>query len=140
MKLGLEVEGRFKGVQTLFVSEEEFTNQRFEIDCIIKDMVDIKHIYISDRNNRLDLEQPLELRRNLLVSIERTSIPNISIDPTITCVLLRVDTESFWALRPTDQVKFSKNHNVRTVTVENMSMTIPTDFDNDVELFQKSNL
>lgn len=136
MKYGLEVEGRFKGIKTLFVSEEEFTNKGFEIDCIVKDMIDIKHLYISDLNNRIDLEHEIRLRRDLVVSIERTSVPNVTIDPSITCILLRIDNSSFWALRSTDQVKFSKDHNVFAATVENMSKTIPSDFDDDQELFK----
>lgn len=150
MKLGKEVEGRLKGLRTLFMTADEAINlfaetgplkvkvkSKFKLnpEKLSEAITDVQAVYISDRANVLTPDHAVfEPIRSLdvVISVERTEVAEFW--PDDICVLLRVENPSFWYLKETDQVKFSYDQNVRCVTLENMSVTNPEDFRGDVQL------
>lgn len=146
MKIGIEVEGRLKGLPTLFMTANEalvFFNYKS-----LKDAVDpqhhkyidqVRHVYVSDHANILyatdycmvqwkDMAMPVTLERTFIDLCDAKEMPaNVTI-------MLTVDSRGFWNLRPQDQVKFSLNEHVHCMAVENMTVTEPKDFEGDIEL------
>jgi hypothetical protein len=126
-KIGIEVEGRFKGIKTLFIQAEEFDDAlRIPREC--------NHIYISDNENTLDLsaEEWDAWTERWLITVDVTDVcetprPGLNI-------MLRIDHPSFWYLKPTDQIKFEQDKNVWTIPVESMYRTFPEDFEGDIQL------
>jgi hypothetical protein len=143
MKLGIEVEGRFKGLKTLFMSAEEAAdifNPKAPLTLkmsqkAVKALGEVQAVYISDHQNTLRPDNPLfdQFRdTQLIISVEVTKLDQVW--PDDICVLLSVDSSSFWHLKETDQVKFNYEQTVYCVPLENMSHTYPEDFRGDIEL------
>lgn len=155
MKLGYEVEGRLKGLYTLFLSAKE-AKEFFEFSSLKEravpkgsaDSIDkVQHIYISDMANiigHLDycLYRWQELGLN--VTLEVTEVRNRASYPKNVSFMLHIATNlslryanSFFELAGTDQIKFAERegnaHLVYCVTKENMTKTWPSDFENDIE-------
>ena len=134
MKIGIEVEGRFKGLKSLFLTAEEYldmTSHEIERRASANN---VQQIQISDVTNRLDLTvlSLQMLADKYLLSIERTKVgPEYRGKIQ---VILWIDDESYLNLYPTDQIKFSKNRNVKLIAVENMFDTKPQDFNADVTI------
>jgi hypothetical protein len=170
MKKGIEVEGRFKGLPTIFMSAEEFLSESKEtlLNCCREE--NVCHIYVSDHKNVLDLseekdeeEQEQALRianpsqavdksfkylsdNGIMTSVERTELLYETAG-TINVLLLMPESvsNSFKYLKTHDQVKFHKENPfggaklekqpyVFTATVETMCITLPHEFENDVEI------
>ena len=132
MKIGYEVEGRFKGLKTLFVNCDEFT--KIDIAKICHNYM-VQQIYISDCDNKIDLESDglIAYRSGkYVVTIERTKMNCNS--PAWLNIVLNVSSESFWLLKGTDQVKFENKLTVFEIPLENMYYTKPSDFDGDNEI------
>lgn len=164
MKFGYEVEGRLKGMFTLFMQADEAvrwsedglrhalrgTNlQGQTIDSLLKKTA---HVYISDRDNVLEPDSPAfrTWAQDRLVTLDVASIHGRNLYPDNVTVMLTVtdsdaqmgkdayrQSESFWGLYATDQVKFTSgknggNHKVYVVTKENMTYTAPEDFESDI--------
>lgn len=143
MKLGLEVEGRFKGLRTLFMSADEARQILDKADAIevspsekaLRALLEVQAVYISDHDNTLsptDAVFDLLRESSLVITIEVTKV--FQTWPEDINLMLTVDSSSFWFLRDIDQVKFSKDQNVYAVTKENMSRTHPNEFYQDIEL------
>lgn len=139
MKVGLECEGRHKGMPTLFLDASELPiwRKRLGDSLIRRDW--IEQLYVSDLGNTLNLEMiPPELENvspltnDPIITIERTMIPS-NIHPRIE-IMLHVINESFWRLGGVDQIKFSKDKCVFSIKKDQMVKTIPTDFEGDKEL------
>lgn len=138
MKIGLEVEGRYKGIMSLFVNADEIIPS-FDKDSDIRKSLDklldlhsIKQIYISDHENILNLTSKSLLIREFgsyILTVERTIAPKVC-DSRIK-IILTIDSYSFWNLRDTDQIKFSKDNHVYCIPKEAMIKTHPDDFKGD---------
>lgn len=151
MKIGIEVEGRLRGVKTLFVSAEDiilFSTDELEkgldvmlnynsldtINAVMKEN-SVSHIYISDRDNKI----PYKLLSyfKCLVTLDVTKVLNQSRPPNVT-IIWTLPTE-FWAsmaaLGAEDQVKFhSNNRDVLTATKHHFIRTHPVEFAGDLEV------
>lgn len=140
MKQGIEVEGRFKGLRTLLCGSAAefymFIMREKELSS------GIQNVYVSDNNNELDLTHlnlwwhrgDVVMAPNYIVTIERTSIPPLSDVPQWVHFILNASNDSFFNLRPQDQVKFDKDLNVYVSVKETMIRTYPQDFDGDIAL------
>lgn len=133
MKIGKEVEGRFIGVDSLFVSAKDIKERR-EIVLSHMEKFKLTQLYISDHENELLLEElDRDLwQRSFIITVERTKL--FEIPPTNIHVLLTIDSESFWFLKESDGIKFSKDLFVRYAHKECMPKTVPSDFSADVEI------
>lgn len=128
-KLGIEVEGRLKGIKTAFCSAEEFLSGEYHSRGY-----GWVQLYISDHKNIIPLEplhKTISYWSNLgfIVTIERTKVPSIT-NPSIN-IILYVKNDSFWNLKPSDQVKFERDLTVRMIPIENMTLTEPWEFEGD---------
>jgi hypothetical protein len=132
MKVGIEVEGRFKGIKTLFCTAQEFLNNPDIVEIAKNDKC--SQIYISDLNNELSLKNLYLtiIAKSFIITIERTSIN--STPPYWVNIILTVDNPSFWYLNQNDQVKFTKDQYVFAVTKEVMNKSVPADFELDIEV------
>lgn len=158
MKLGNEVEGRFKGLPTLFLDANEFLywDLMTVATKVLEDYGDgdvlmrtarVKQIYVSDRDNILTgKEEAWDKWEGIMITVEVTQVTDRDIYPEGTNVMLAIDDSpisipslSFTNLLDTDQVKFTDNRggSVWCVTKENMARTVPSDFDHDITLFKE---
>jgi hypothetical protein len=157
MKIGYEVEGRFKGLYTLFMNSEhavtffEFKSLKERAfppgsaDSIEK----VKHVYVSDSADQPFLMNGVEdcflawNEMGMPVTYETAYVGDRDLFPPNVHIMLRIDGslggfESFWKLRLTDQVKFSKDQTVFCVAKENMTVTLPHEFMDDIEFDARS--
>lgn len=155
MKIGYEVEGRFKGLYTLFMTAEQAVSF-FEFKSLKKrafpegaaDTIEkVRHIYVSSTPGSVYLSPTDDCLRmwnelGLPVTYETNYISDREKYPSNVHVMLRVDDshsyESFWSLYGTDQIKFSRDQLVYCVTKENMSVTRPVDFNGDMEFVART--
>lgn len=154
MKIGFEVEGRYKGLYTLFMKADEaldffaYRSLKQRASRSIDDKIEkVRHIYISDHENILRpadtcLQKWDELGLPVTIEVTRVNSWRAVFTKNVHLMLAVVDGDfltntSFWNLLPTDQIKFSSPkgpaHMVYCVTKENMSVTKPEDFDGDFE-------
>ncbi len=152
MKIGYEVEGRFKGLYSLFMTSDEAVSffqfkslkQRAFPEGSADTIEKVRHIYVSDTPTSGSQLSPTDkcLRiwneLGLPVTYETNYIRERNKFPPNVHVMLRVDNtglafESFWELYDTDQIKFSLDQTVYCVTKENMSVTFPSHFSGDIE-------
>jgi len=135
MKVGTEVEGRFIGLRTLFCSADEFMDSPSMINARAGQW-NVHQIYISDLENKLDLTDLNSfigvLALDYIITVECTKVPQYTSNSVN--IMLHIQDESFWRLRPRDQVKFSRDQTVFAVTLENMTHTVPEDFAGDTEI------
>lgn len=132
-KVGLEVEGRYQGLRTLFISVDEMSKVN------VGRLDRIQQIYISDLNNVLDLNSDPFLAdwcEMWFVTVERTYVPSFTI-PALNIMLNVQGNSGFWNLKPTDQIKFHLDTKdgpvVKSVSYGEMYLTEPVDFINDKE-------
>lgn len=152
MKVGIEVEGRLKGIPTLFMSAKEF--RALDLNMVFKKAVaqlntrdwallqSVSHFYISDDENELFPEDLLSQKsaqaQQMVITLERTSVTDRWRYPANVGVMLRVgegtSAASFFALAASDQIKFSRGpqDEVYCVTKECMMRTNPSAFLGDV--------
>ncbi len=133
MKIGIEVEGLYKGLSAIFCDAGaplvEVRNQA------IKNKVDL--VYISDNGNLLDYEFVGEFFKDFTVTLDVTGVtgyrpPNVNL-------MLRIDRgdmhfDVVHELVEGDQVKFEINRNVVVFPMTAAIRTKPSDFDGDVEI------
>lgn len=140
MKIGKEVEGRLKGLDTLFMSAQDFVEkansfaeERSEIFILCMEN-SVNHVYVSDLENELDLQAVAKFskREAVVVTVERTALTERV--PSNINVMLAMDYSSFQHLKETDQVKFSRDLYVHCIPKESMYKTIPSDFAEDKTL------
>lgn len=136
MKIGKEVEGRHLGLKTLFCSAEEFLTDASKVNEQAAEW-GVHQIYISDLDNVLDISDLNAflgvLAISYIITVERTEVPVAYVAKHID-IMLNVPVESFWNLRINDQVKFSRDLVVFSVTKQNMTVTVPSDFDGDITI------
>ena len=128
MHIGLEVEGRLKGIPSLFVNRDEFLSGAYK-----RVTHPYHNLYITDHDNLLDLESINNTRNPLcdpIITIERTAVdrqyPNLNI--------IFVVQVPMYALKDTDQIKTSIGQNVWMATVESMIKTTEDAFVGDINV------
>jgi hypothetical protein len=141
MKIGLECEGEFKGLRTLFLDSDEMSaaiskkNDPGPNKAFVKILrMEVEQIYICDHDNFLDLYcQELEIlaAQKKRITVERTVFHGA---PFYINVMLYVQCGSFWNLRGQDQIKFEKELNVYSIQKSSMIYTAPVEFSSDVPL------
>lgn len=136
MKLGPEIEGRLKGIPSLILQYQELLFFTAEMLSAIATKNKASHIQIDAYGFSIPpINYKLAGLVHLghIVSIESDVIPKEKV-PNVNYILV-VKNPSFWNLSETDQVKFVDfDRNVRMVSLENMHVTDPKDFDGDVIL------
>lgn len=144
MKIGIEVEGRLRGVHTLFVSAEYILHNAHTVQIALRDH-SIQHLYISDRENRIRYSS-LEDWSHVLITLDITKYRR-DLNDTQTALVVPPDNVtiiltlpySYWDsiafLRPTDQVKFhSDSRHVLCAPIQNFVRTEPSEFLGDQEI------
>lgn len=151
MKLGLEVEGRLKGLPTLFMSADEFlgysrsglehklAKERPEVWL---EWMQTVALYVSDPNCevRWDCGAFVEWAASMaLITLEVRAVEaRVRFPPNVT-IMLRIDEEgrslgsSFWELYDSDQIKFSDpERGVYCCTKGSMVRTLREEFNEDI--------
>lgn len=129
MHIGLEAEGRFKGVPTLMMTPEEFQQG------LHKNVTEpFFNIYITDTDNVLDLAAVNASRdpyKDPMLSIERTKIDALyeNLD-----IIYQVPDVPVWFLKPTDQVRMNDHRDVWMIPVDCMIRTTPDDYKGDFDV------
>lgn len=142
MKIGIEVEGRMKGLMTLFCSAEEFYENDV-VGLIYSGKVTVSQVYVSDHGGYANIRDLVELGKKVYVTVELTYLHRES--PAEIGVILNIKNnrpayeESFKRLKGTDQIKFEHEMNIFTITKEQMHRTYPSDFAGDYEIDREGN-
>ena len=129
MKIGKEVEGRYKGVQTIFMSADEV---KAGVDWRANRRIGPQQDYISDLKNELDLDDNklYTWAEEVFVTVEVTELKRVP--PEHLHIILRVDASSFKYLWSTNQVKFEPGPRlVYMMPVEMMIKTYADAYDSD---------
>lgn len=149
MKLGFEVEGRKQGTKTLFADSHELFNpydSQVTLDGLNKISTlqiahGFSHVYISDPYSKITLSADNPILKqlhdmNLSITVERRVVYKYEMKkiPHWVDLFLCIVDKSFWQLRPTDQIKFSKELTVFSEMKGNMVLTQPQDFEKDVRV------
>ena len=134
MKLGIEVEGRLRGIPTLFCNadfdvEELFANLRKH---------PVSHVYISDNTNKLSYRGIGALLKGYLVTLDVTEV-RAEEPPANVSLMLRIDDiQDAWTsvsrLTKEDQIKFEFDRNVIVLPMTAAILTNPSEFAGDIEL------
>jgi hypothetical protein len=137
MKIGIEVEGRLRGVKTLFIGAAEL---ELEGPSGIRAKMmahNVTHLYVSDHNNVVDYETLGLSFYSLLVTLDVTRVKpgprpqNVSIMLTLPYEFF-IDVDR---LAADDQVKFhSVDRDVLCVSARHLVRTQPIEFCGDVEV------
>lgn len=140
MKYGIEVEGRMRGVPTLFVDASEI-NTMSGLVFVLENLDDkgIRHLYVSDRDNTMDpdIVGNHATFHGIQVTLDVTALAKPVTATNITVILTM--PHSFWAsvnnLGADDQIKFhSINRDVLCATKRVFVPTSPAEFEGDVPL------
>lgn len=140
MKIGREVEGRLKGIKTLFLDAEHIEKARTFLDQ--GDNAVLQHLYISDQSNTLDYHTVSDIFPEHLVTMDITEVLYDSpIDlPENVVLMLRVKGgtqeifENVERMRTTDMIKIEHQRKVYCFTVGNAVVTFPREFEQDIEI------
>ncbi len=130
MKYGIEVEGKYKGIKSVFLQLSELYN----MDLMILPK-GYNHLYIT---NDTELTEDLNDIINLLlvyynITFETTVVPDKLSDEVH--IMLDIKSDEIWKLKDTDSIKmYSDKNQVKSISIENMYNTNPEDFLNDKQL------
>lgn len=147
MHIGVEVEGRFKGMQSLFIYAEDLvTDERKALVDKALDKWQVVQVNVYavggyDAIKEIDFNYLEELSHTYLIVMEVSDVlsfgrlrsegklPNFPVS-----LVLTIDCDDLWLLSETDQIKFVKNKHVKTFTLETAVKTQPEDFLADIFL------
>lgn len=137
-KLGIEVEGRLRGVPTLFTDAIAMARDG-GADKVMTAMRqhEVTHVYISDRLNVLDYQQVGRWFGGYQVTLDVTKVAK-QLRPANVTIILTLPHE-YWEsvanLGPQDQVKFhSEDRHVLCATMHSFVPTHPSEFEGDTDL------
>ena len=151
MKFGIEVEGAFLGVKTIFCQATEITRLvSSEIKAKVAEL-NAEHIYVSDHANVVRQETVDAIRDaypQCVITIESLGIPVFRVSPATARYMIAVnwpDIERLESLTHHDQIKFTHGKRVLTFTGNNGAFkhregsayfynTHPEDFEGDNDL------
>lgn len=138
MKLGIECEGRLKGLKTLFISAEEFKHDLSVENYITQHYSQLQQVYIVDKKNilrEIDLIKLSLFTHCLTVTIEVQSLSYELLQFNhLFNVILSVEMNDAFHLKSTDQFKVHYNNHVMVVPIEMMIKSSPEDFVNDQKI------
>lgn len=133
MKIGIEVEGRLRGVPTLFCGAHEIHEAR---RLILQNRLNVSHVYISDNGNTLDYLTVSSLFAGLLVTLDVTCVGGPR--PANISIMLRIDGgdayDSVNRLTAEDQIKFERDRHVIVLPMTAAITTQPHEFEGDADL------
>lgn len=137
-KLGYEVEGRLKGVYSLFVEVDEIPRL---LNPENKHLLDkVGQVSVPDYDSKIrqeDIDILMSLDPRIVVTLETPKIELLSILdlPTRLNLVLVVTHPQIFELTDTDQIKFvNESKTVLMIPKESMIMTWFDDFDGDEEV------
>jgi hypothetical protein len=129
MKIGIECEGRLKGIPTLFCDATELLSVR----NVAQDM-QVSHIYVSDPNNMLSYEEVGSELAEFMVTLDVTAI-TLGYRPSNLSIMLSLPGyDQISKLTDHDQIKFEHERNVVVFPINSALLTVPADFAGDVDL------
>lgn len=134
MKLGLEVEGKHKGLSTFFIDETELDLFISNITNLLEEHLKTRHLYITaeDPNNTL-INKLSKLVPYLYITLEVKNI-NFTV-PADIHIMYNIETPGVWVLKETDSIKFhNPEDQVLSTSLETMFFTHPEAFLNDIIL------
>lgn len=160
MKIGIEVEGRLRGIKTLFMNHEELMQAFHHTQGsptafgrwlhTYANQYGASHIYISDHTNQITphffgeyIGPFLDMKSRLLVTLEVTDYSESWYElrrqyPSLGFMIHVEGKPSLWGLEPLDQIKFSQETSrgptVLCATRLSFQRTHPEEFQNDIEL------
>jgi len=128
MKIGIEVEGQFKGLPMIFCEADE-------IGCAITEALDrgVDHLYISDKENKLDYDLTGMQIAPLVATVEVTKVTG----PRPNNVMLMLRDPSYAEVEKLsvfDQIKFERDRRVFVFPMAACHHTYPDDFAGDKEI------
>lgn len=132
-KLALEVEGRLKGIKSLFLDVNDVVKLN---DPKNKEILDsVGQVAVSDLESKLtinDISILMNLNPRIYITLEtpEIKIPFEQIPDRLNIVLI-IDKYQFFYLMATDQIKFTYNDEVYMIPKECFIKTKPEEFDND---------
>ncbi len=139
-KIGYEVEGKYanQGILTYFCSAEEYLSNEYLHRDLYENRVDM--IYISDHLNILDLQSIADTFNGsgIKVTVELTQLDDV---PPVGVEIFWNASQASYAqaktilpLRNIAQIKVEHNKHVMAWTVGNSVLTLPVDFEGDIEV------
>lgn len=147
MKIGIEVEGRFEGLKTLFMTAREFLSRDVQNVVQLLTFHKVQQLYIVDHLSELDLcsssFDTITKFCYVVITVERKTL-----EPAARSVLLRspvelmlyVETPDVLRLRMSDQIKVGAGKHVFVTNIGSMTETVDSDYDNDQTLSQKGQI
>ncbi len=136
-KLGVEVEGRLKGVNSLFVEVDEIKRLLNPENKYLLDQVG--QVSVPDEESVItqeDIDILMSLDKRLVVTLETpyVDLPLSDLPSRLNLVLV-IKVPQFFDLAITDQIKFvSDSRLVYMIPKESMIVTSPDEFDDDKEV------
>lgn len=136
-KLGFEVEGRLKGVYSLFVEVDEIKRLLNPGNKYLLDQVG--QVAVPDYESKItldDIDILMSLDNRVVITLEtpRIDLPIEDLPGRLNLVLV-AQCPQFFDLSNTDQIKFVNEHRqVFMIPKESMVMTSPDEFDGDEEV------
>lgn len=134
MKCGSDVEGRYKGLKTIFLASSELAKLGF-----ILRTRKIQAIYISDlcKEKMTVGEQELLCGHtsDYFVTLETDDL-NVYLPSLLQAVhvMYRIASTDFFGLKETDQIKFDDGSRVYCCPKEVMYKTDPNDYQGDLDI------
>ena len=136
-KLGYEVEGRLKGVYSLFVEVDELSRL---LNPENKHLLDkVGQVSVPDYDSTIlqkDIDILMSLDPRIVITLEtpKINLPMHSLPARLNLVLV-VKHSQIFELAVTDQIKFVNDSRlVLMIPKESMMVTCPDEFDDDVEV------
>ena len=136
-KLGYEVEGRLKGVYSLFVEVDELSRL---LNPENKHLLDkVGQVSVPDYDSTIlqkDIDILMSLDPRIVITLEtpKINLPMHSLPARLNLVLV-VKHSQIFELAVTDQIKFvNESRLVLMIPKESMMVTCPDEFDDDVEV------
>lgn len=136
-KLGFEVEGRLKGVYSLFVEVDEIKRLLNPENQYLLDQVG--QVSVPDYESKItkeDIDILMKLDKRIVITLETPKVKLMmrSLPDRLNLVLV-IDHPQFFELMNTDQIKFVSEYKVVFMAPkESMIMTGPEEFDSDEEV------
>lgn len=143
MKFGIEAEGRFKGLRSIF-----FENVWEFLTITPDDVVNLArkhgacHVAIMDLDDEIEHEKMKAkfehvINSGIHITVEGTTPPKVRHESAPIQFVKHMSDPDFFDLQPTDQIKFvdnEKDRNVRMTPVESMIPTSLEAFAHDKEI------
>jgi hypothetical protein len=133
MKIGIEVEGRLRGVPTLFCDADYFIEYPDEVKSALE-LHGLRHCYISDTKNDLAYPYVGSKLAGFLVTMDVTKVFDLTLPKNVTLMVRNPSFSDLQRLRPDDQIKYEENRQVFVFPVGSAIKTQPHEFANDQEI------